>query len=107
MYDSKIGREAHFNSAPMVIVFPRLDSIMNLHEAMFKVKHDCPGGNMSERYPSTRIFKWYNPESDVVEILAKEPKDRLSLARVFQQRSKRGFHPHRRPTWHCSDTEKN
>ncbi len=52
---------------------------MTLHEAMFKVKHDCPFGSISERHPSARIFKWYNPDSDVVEIITENPRDRLPV----------------------------
>ena len=52
---------------------------MTLHEAMFKVKHDCPFGTISGKYPSARIFKWYNPDNDVIEILARNSKERLAV----------------------------
>jgi hypothetical protein len=52
-----------------------MGSLMTLCEALFKIKHDCPFGNISERFPSTRIFIWYNPDHDVIEIVAKNPRD--------------------------------
>lgn len=62
-----------------MVFFVALGSLMTLHEAMFKVKHDCPFGSLSERHPSAKIFKWYNPDSDVVEIIAKNPKECLQV----------------------------
>jgi predicted DNA binding protein len=48
---------------------------VTLYEALFRIKHDCLFGNISGRFPSTKIFIWYAPDHDVIEIVAKNPKD--------------------------------
>lgn len=43
---------------------------MGLFEIIFKVRHDCPFGNLSIRFPSMKMFVWCNSEHDVIEIVA-------------------------------------
>jgi len=46
---------------------------MTLFEISFRVRHDCPFGNLSARFPSMKMFVWCNTEHEVVEIIADSP----------------------------------
>jgi hypothetical protein len=41
---------------------------MSLHQASFRVKHDCPYRELSERYPDLTIREWYLSDCQVLEI---------------------------------------
>jgi predicted DNA binding protein len=56
---------------------------VTLYEALFKIKHDCPFGNISARFPSVKIFIWYSPDHDVIEIVAQNPKDYQPVIEQF------------------------
>lgn len=43
---------------------------MELFEITFKVRHDCPFGNLSTKFPSMKMFIWCNSEHEVIEIVA-------------------------------------
>ncbi|MFC4249414.1 helix-turn-helix domain-containing protein [Natribaculum luteum] len=51
---------------------------MSLYEASFRVKHECPYREISERYPDLTIREWYLSECQVLEITSSEaPTDDL------------------------------
>ena len=58
---------------------------MTLYEAMLKVKHDCPFGSISEHFPSVKMFVWYNPDHEIVEIATKDPKDYSDVIEEFSK----------------------
>ena len=43
---------------------------MSLYEASFRVKHECPYREISERYPDLTIREWYLDDCQVIEITA-------------------------------------
>lgn len=43
---------------------------MSLHEASFRVKHECPYREISERHPDLTIKEWYLDECQVIEVTA-------------------------------------
>lgn len=43
---------------------------MSLYEASFRVKHDCPYREISERHPDLTIREWYLDDCQVIEITA-------------------------------------
>jgi len=43
---------------------------MGLYEASFRVKHECPYREISERYPDLTIREWYLDDCQVIEITA-------------------------------------
>ena len=43
---------------------------MSLYEASFRVKHECPYREISERYPDLTIREWYLSDCQVVELTA-------------------------------------
>lgn len=51
---------------------------MSLYEASFRVKHECPYREISERYPDLTIREWYLSDCQVLEITSAEtPTDEL------------------------------
>ncbi|SEP03432.1 hypothetical protein SAMN04487948_11191 [Halogranum amylolyticum] len=51
---------------------------MSLYEASFRVKHECPYREISERYPDLTIREWYLSDCQVIEITAPgSPTDEL------------------------------
>lgn len=51
---------------------------MGLYEASFRVKHECPYREISERYPDLTIREWYLSDCQVIEITSSEsPTDEL------------------------------
>jgi len=51
---------------------------MSLHEASFRVKHECPYREISERHPDLTIKEWYLDECQVIEVTAPgSPTDAL------------------------------
>ncbi|RBI58602.1 XRE family transcriptional regulator [halophilic archaeon] len=51
---------------------------MSLYEASFRVKHECPYREISERHPDLTIREWYLSDCQVIEITAPEsPTDEL------------------------------
>jgi predicted DNA binding protein len=45
---------------------------MSLYEASFRVRHECPYREISERYPDLTIREWYLSDCQVVEITSSE-----------------------------------
>jgi predicted DNA binding protein len=43
---------------------------MSLYEASFRVRHECPYREISERYPDLTIREWYLDDCQVIEITA-------------------------------------
>ncbi|NKE36667.1 XRE family transcriptional regulator [Natronococcus sp. JC468] len=51
---------------------------MSLYEASFRVKHECPYREISERHPDLTIREWYLSDCQVLEITSSEtPTDEL------------------------------
>ena len=51
---------------------------MSLYEASFRVKHECPYREISERYPDLTIREWYLSDCQVIEITSSgSPTDDL------------------------------
>ncbi|RKD88621.1 helix-turn-helix domain-containing protein [Halopiger aswanensis] len=51
---------------------------MSLYEASFRLKHECPYREISERYPDLTIREWYLSDCQVLEITSSEaPTDEL------------------------------
>ncbi|WP_135825820.1 helix-turn-helix domain-containing protein [Halorussus ruber] len=51
---------------------------MSLYEASFRVRHECPYREISERYPDLTIREWYLSDCQVIEITSPEaPADEL------------------------------
>ena len=51
---------------------------MSLYEASFRVKHECPYREISERYPDLTIREWYLSDCQVIELTAPgSPTDEL------------------------------
>jgi len=51
---------------------------MSLYEASFRVKHECPYREISERHPDLTIREWYLSDCQVVELTSPEaPTDAL------------------------------
>lgn len=46
---------------------------MSLLEVVFKIRHDCPFGNLSRKFPSARMLVWCNREHEVVEVMLSNP----------------------------------
>ena len=45
---------------------------MSLYEASFRVKHECPYREISERYPDLTIREWYLSDCQVIELTSPE-----------------------------------
>ncbi|MFT4884021.1 MAG: putative DNA binding protein [Natronomonas sp.] len=45
---------------------------MSLYEASFRVKHECPYREISERYPDLTIREWYLSDCQVIEVTSPE-----------------------------------
>ncbi len=58
---------------------------MSLFEAVFKVTHDCPFGNISRKFPSLKMFEWCNREHEVFELIVEEHEE---YAAVMEEISK-------------------
>src|SRR6056297_309926 len=57
---------------------PTEDRGMSLYEASFRVKHECPYREISERHPDLTIREWYLSDCQVLEITSPEtPTDDL------------------------------
>lgn len=51
---------------------------VSLYEASFRVKHECPYREISERYPDLTIREWYLSDCQVIELTSPEsPTDAL------------------------------
>ncbi|MFB6164325.1 MAG: helix-turn-helix domain-containing protein [Haloarculaceae archaeon] len=51
---------------------------MSLYEASFRVKHECPYREISERYPDLTIREWYLSDCQVIELTSPNaPTDEL------------------------------
>jgi hypothetical protein len=46
---------------------------MGLHQASFRVKHECPYREISEHYPDLTIREWYLSDCQVIELRSPEP----------------------------------
>jgi len=56
---------------------------MALFEVAFKVRHDCPFGNLSRRFRSVRMFVWCNREHEVIEIMLSDPSQYEQMCKVI------------------------
>ncbi|WP_336135609.1 helix-turn-helix domain-containing protein [Natronomonas amylolytica] len=45
---------------------------MSLYEASFRVRHECPYREISERYPDLTIREWYLSDCQVIEVTSSE-----------------------------------
>ncbi len=51
---------------------------MGLHQASFRLRHECPYRELSEQYPDLTIREWYLSDCQVLEITTKQaPTDEL------------------------------
>lgn len=57
---------------------------MSLHEASFRVKHECPYREISERYPDLTIREWYLSDCQVIEMTSPEPPTDALLDEITQ-----------------------
>ncbi|QSG08028.1 helix-turn-helix domain-containing protein [Halapricum desulfuricans] len=55
---------------------------MSLYEASFRVRHECPYREISERNPELTIREWYLDDCQVVEITAPDVPDADVLDRI-------------------------
>lgn len=55
---------------------------MSLYEASFRVKHECPYREISERYPDLTIREWYLSDCQVVELTSSESPDGELLEQI-------------------------
>ncbi|MDH5019175.1 helix-turn-helix domain-containing protein [Halobacterium rubrum] len=55
---------------------------MSLYEASFRVRHECPYREISERYPDLTIREWYLDDCQVVELTAPDPPTDDLLAEI-------------------------
>ncbi|MHB9285948.1 helix-turn-helix domain-containing protein [Halobacteriales archaeon Cl-PHB] len=55
---------------------------MSLYEASFRVKHECPYREISERHPDLTIREWYLSDCQVVELTSPEPPTDDLLAEI-------------------------
>jgi hypothetical protein len=56
---------------------------MPLFDVAFKIRHDCPFGNLSRKFPSARMFVWCNREHEVIEVVLSEPSQRKQLQKAI------------------------
>jgi predicted DNA binding protein len=57
---------------------------MSLFEASFRVKHECPYREISERHPDLTIREWYLSDCQVIETTAPEPPSDELLEEIEQ-----------------------
>jgi predicted DNA binding protein len=57
---------------------------MSLFEASFRVKHECPYREISERHPDLTIREWYLSDCQVIETTSPEPPTDELLAEIEQ-----------------------
>ena len=55
---------------------------MSLYEASFRVKHECPYREISERHPDLTIREWYLSDCQVLEITSGETPTEELLAEI-------------------------
>ncbi|MFW5903794.1 MAG: helix-turn-helix domain-containing protein [Halolamina sp.] len=55
---------------------------MSLYEASFRVKHDCPYREISERHPDLTIREWYLSDCQVLEITSTETPTEELIAEI-------------------------
>jgi hypothetical protein len=58
---------------------------MPLLEIAFKVRHDCPFGNLSRKFPSARMFLWCNRTHEVVELRVSEPSQYREMHKALER----------------------
>ncbi|MHA1960904.1 MAG: helix-turn-helix domain-containing protein [Candidatus Thorarchaeota archaeon] len=58
---------------------------MPLFEVLLKVRHDCPTGNISRRFPSLKMVEWCNLEHDVIELVAEDSEQYKSVLEQFAE----------------------
>jgi len=63
---------------------PRQRLAMSLHEASFRVRHECPYREISERHPEVTIREWYLDDCQVVEVTAPEPPTEALREEIHQ-----------------------
>lgn len=56
-----------------------------MFEIALKVKHDCIFGKISEKFPSLKIFLWYNPDHEIAEIATKRREDYSAIVEEFSK----------------------
>ncbi|QLD89583.1 helix-turn-helix domain-containing protein [Natronomonas salina] len=57
---------------------------MSLYEASFRVKHECPYREISERHPDLTIREWYLSDCQVIEITSSESPTEELLDEIEQ-----------------------
>lgn len=57
---------------------------MGLHQASFRLRHECPYRDLSERYPDLTIREWYLSDCQVLEITSREAPPQELLDDVEQ-----------------------
>ncbi|MCU4719122.1 helix-turn-helix domain-containing protein [Halapricum hydrolyticum] len=55
---------------------------MSLYEASFRIRHECPYREISERHPQLTIREWYLDECQVVEITSPDVPETAVLERI-------------------------
>jgi predicted DNA binding protein len=53
-----------------------------MHEASFKLRHECPYRTLSEQFPDVTVREWHHHDCQVLEISSAEPADEAFLAAV-------------------------
>ena len=57
---------------------------MSFHQASFRIRHECPYRDLSERYPDLTIREWYLSDCQVLEITSREAPPEELLEDVEQ-----------------------
>ncbi|UCE09001.1 MAG: helix-turn-helix domain-containing protein [Candidatus Thorarchaeota archaeon] len=58
---------------------------MPLFEVFLKVRHDCPTGNISRRFPTLKMVEWCNLEHDVIELVTEDVDQYESVLEQFAE----------------------
>lgn len=60
---------------------------MTLTEVVLRVAHDCPFGNICRKFPSVKMYSWWNKEHEILEIVINKHKE---YSAVLEELSKIG-----------------
>ena len=64
-------------------IFPyRIQQYMSLHQASFRIRHECPYRELSEQYPDLTIREWYLSDCQVLEISSAEAPSETLLDEI-------------------------
>jgi len=56
-----------------------------MHEATFRLRHDCPYRDLSERFPDVTVREWYHADCQVLEITAAGGSDADALVGAVEE----------------------